>query len=186
MKTIKFIKRYIAEFLLFIALFGVGGISLIYFLDGFIFKYFIFYVLLILFSILMGILLTSRKVLFMGEKSDKEIEDNLLNKRNSFGLFKYDENGFYKNILPGAISINWSEIKQIVLFRLFNYEIDQIVLKIILFDGKIFEINEDTDGWYQFLLNLEKYVPMNEDIFLNILYMTSENRNSNAKIIYEK
>jgi len=74
------------------------------------------------------------------------------------GVFNYHKNGFTINIDHHLRKYNWDEISALFGYKLDNYTTDSICLDIFIRDGESFNINEETPGWFQFLLKSKENI----------------------------
>jgi hypothetical protein len=74
---------------------------------------------------------------------DKVYEDN--------GIFKYTENGFRINSEGGELNYNWADILSMIGYKQDHFTTDSICLEFKTNDGLRHKINEETNGWFQFV-----------------------------------
>jgi hypothetical protein len=93
------------------------------------------------------------------EKYKKLSDDEFMELYNSKGIFSYNENGFELPINESLNSINWNEINKLTAYKIDLLTTDEICLFVEAENGKNFEINESTKGWFQFIQKIKEQFP---------------------------
>lgn len=119
------------------------------------------------------------------KKSSEESE----HKRNfeeiysDLGIFEYFEDGFKITNKDFEKTIKWSEIDQINAYKKDLYAYDLVVMEIVCGE-KALSINEESPGWFQFILKLkEVFETIPNDWEINI---TQPAFAENYTVLYEK
>ncbi len=74
---------------------------------------------------------------------------------SEFGIFEYENNGFRILSNKNDNLILWSDIIEINVYKKDLYVYDLISMEILIKE-KVLNINEETAGWYQFVLKLKE------------------------------
>ncbi|TCC91997.1 hypothetical protein EZ428_09680 [Pedobacter frigiditerrae] len=74
------------------------------------------------------------------------------------GVFKYDIDGFSINYANLSKAVKWSEISALNVYKKDELGVDCITMEIV-YDEKYFSIDEETPGWYQFVIKTKEVFP---------------------------
>jgi hypothetical protein len=79
--------------------------------------------------------------------------------QEDLGVFTYDKIGFFFKSNESETYYHWSDIETI-----FSYEeerdVDEMCLDLFMNSDALLNISESTAGWYQFILQLKKHIPL--------------------------
>jgi hypothetical protein len=75
-----------------------------------------------------------------------------------FGIFKFHDKSFTVKLSDGPFEIAWDSITQINVYKIDQLTVDCIAMQIIVNDTAL-TITEDSLGWDEFTLELEKLLP---------------------------
>jgi hypothetical protein len=101
---------------------------------------------------------------------------------NSYGPFEYTTDRFI-NLNDRGSSFYWDEINRIVAYKVDLLAVDSICLLIEREKGKAFMINEEDEGWYQFILAIQKRFSIDEGWLAKVAHPPFAR---NETILYEK
>lgn len=107
-------------------------------------------------------------------------EENLRLYKEDFGIFTYTETGFD---LENDKHVNWNDIRKVTIYKEDLIAIDCIYVSIELETDEVFRINEETPGYYQFMLKLEEKIQISPTWFPDVAFPAFER---NETVIYEK
>ncbi len=90
------------------------------------------------------------------KKMDKRPFDEIYNDN---GIFVYQDNAFKINFESGPMDVNWDDIQTVFGYKVDLYTLDCICADIFCSNNKSFKINEETAGWFQFMIHLSERFP---------------------------
>lgn len=93
--------------------------------------------------------------------------------------FSYHDSGFNLN----EKHINWDDIRRIIVHKEDLITVDCIYVNIELETDEVFRINEETPGYYQFMLKLEEKIQISPTWFPDVAFLAFER---NETVIYDK
>lgn len=88
---------------------------------------------------------------------------------NSFGIFRYSEDGMHVRVDNGP-NFKWSEIITIIAFKKDLLTEDHIYLSVELANDEYYTIHESTDGWHQFIKKMEQSLEINKNWYKEVVY----------------
>lgn len=91
--------------------------------------------------------------------SDAEKELRRKQLLEDFGPFTYTEDGFLFQTADRSESVKWTDIEQVVAFKLDRLTYDLICLRLFWLEGDLL-ITEDEPGWYPFTERLNAALPV--------------------------
>ncbi|KGO82032.1 hypothetical protein [Flavobacterium beibuense] len=107
-------------------------------------------------------------------------EEKLRLYKEDLGIFTYTETGFD---LENNKHVNWNDITKVTSYKEDLIAIDCIYISIELEADEVFRINEETPGYYQFMLKLEENIEIKPTWFQEVAFPAFER---NETVIYEK
>lgn len=78
---------------------------------------------------------------------------------NDTGIFEYAEDGFTVYFEKDTLAIKWSEVKTMLGYKRDLFAYDSICLDVFCDNDKVFTINEETKGWFQFVVRSKDRFP---------------------------
>jgi hypothetical protein len=115
--------------------------------------------LAIIVALLFSVASRKRVTLVPDSKDFDELYDDI-------GLFQYDESGFTMTLQSQVNRIEWKDIDELNVFKEDLITIDSIAMEIVC-NGNYITINEETPGWYQFVIKTKQIfsqVPSDWDV----------------------
>ncbi len=86
-----------------------------------------------------------------GQRAQEYRKLDIERRLNDNGIFEFNRNGFRVELDKNTKEYNWNEVLALFGYKKDLYSIDCICVDVFTKDGKVFSVNEDTPGWYQFL-----------------------------------
>ena len=112
-----------------------------------------------------------------------ELKQNFEEIYSDLGIFEYFEDGFKITTKDFEKTLKWFEIDQINAFKKDLYAYDLVVLEILCGENAL-SINEETPGWFQFIIKLKDvFETIPKDWEINI---TQPAFAENYTVLYEK
>lgn len=104
--------------------------------------------------------------------------------QKAYGIFEYDEKGFFLTLENVKEYYKWETINKIYGYKIDLYVYDEICIDVILDDENKFTITESTWGWYQFLIRLNENIEsISKDWNIQITIPAFE---TNLTLLYDK
>lgn len=105
--------------------------------------------------------LLSQKYVFIrtGSKKAKTYHELDVNRNyEDNGIFEYLDDGFKVNVDGEIRSFSWEDVSTVFAYKTDQFTIDCINIDVFTALGTNFSLDEDTRGWYQFLIQSKKHL----------------------------